>query len=49
MAYRNPYLKESQWGWAIDPLGLRISLNQIYDRYRLPMFIVENGLGLWIP
>ena len=33
MAYRNPYLKESQWGWAIDPLGLRISLNQIYDRY----------------
>jgi 6-phospho-beta-glucosidase len=45
MAYRNPYLKESQWGWAIDPLGLRISLNQIYDRYRLPMFIVENGFG----
>lgn len=45
MAYRNPYLKESQWGWAIDPLGLRISLNQIYDRYHLPMFIVENGFG----
>jgi 6-phospho-beta-glucosidase len=45
MAYRNPYLKESQWGWAIDPLGLRISLNQIYDRYRLPMCIVENGFG----
>ena len=45
MAYRNPYLKESEWGWAIDPLGLRISLNQIYDRYQLPMFIVENGFG----
>lgn len=45
MAYRNPYLKESEWGWAVDPLGLRISLNQIYDRYHLPMFIVENGFG----
>ena len=45
MACRNPYLKESEWGWAIDPLGLRISLNQIYDRYRLPVFIVENGFG----
>lgn len=45
MAYRNPYLKQSEWGWAVDPLGLRISLNQIYDRYRLPMFIVENGFG----
>lgn len=44
-AYRNPYLKESAWGWAVDPLGLRISLNQIYDRYHLPMFIVENGFG----
>ncbi len=45
MAYRNPYLKESEWGWAVDPLGLRISLNQIYDRYQLPLFIVENGFG----
>lgn len=45
MACRNPYLKESEWGWAVDPLGLRISLNQIYDRYHLPMFVVENGFG----
>lgn len=45
MAHRNPYLKESEWGWAIDPLGLRISLNQIYDRFRLPVFVVENGFG----
>lgn len=45
MAYKNPYLEVSEWGWAIDPLGLRISLNQIYDRYHLPMFIVENGFG----
>ena len=45
IAYRNPYLKESEWGWAVDPLGLRISLNQIYDRYQLPLFIVENGFG----
>ncbi|WP_143319490.1 6-phospho-beta-glucosidase [Clostridium sp. HBUAS56010] len=42
---KNPYLKESQWGWAIDPLGLRITLNSIYDRYEKPLFIVENGLG----
>lgn len=38
MACRNPYLKELEWGRAIDPPGLRIALNQIYDRYRLPMF-----------
>ena len=41
----NPYIEYSDWGWGIDPLGLRITLNQIYDRYRKPMFIVENGLG----
>lgn len=41
----NPYLKSSEWGWQIDPLGLRITLNQLYDRYRKPLFIVENGLG----
>ena len=42
---RNPYLKASDWGWQIDPLGLRIALNQIYDRYQMPLFVVENGLG----
>lgn len=42
---RNPYLKASEWGWQIDPLGLRIVLNNLYDRYQLPLFIVENGLG----
>lgn len=42
---RNPYLKESEWGWQVDPLGLRITLNSIYDRYQKPLFIVENGLG----
>ena len=41
----NPYLKASQWGWQIDPVGLRIVLNQFYDRYQKPLFIVENGLG----
>ncbi len=35
----------SQWGWPIDPLGLRITLNALYDRYQKPLFIVENGLG----
>lgn len=41
----NPYLKESEWGWQIDPQGLRYLLNQYYDRYQKPLFIVENGLG----
>lgn len=42
---KNPYLASSQWGWPIDPLGLRITLNEVYDRYQKPLFIVENGLG----
>lgn len=42
---KNPYLSASEWGWQIDPLGLRITLNTIWDRYQKPMFIVENGLG----
>ena len=42
---KNPYLESSEWGWQIDPLGLRITLNTIWDRYQKPMFIVENGLG----
>lgn len=42
---KNPYLEESEWGWQIDPLGLRITMNDIYDRYQKPLFIVENGLG----
>ena len=41
----NPYLKSSEWGWQIDPLGLRITMNELYDRYQKPLFIVENGLG----
>lgn len=41
----NPYLKSSEWGWQIDPLGLRITINTMYDRYQKPVFIVENGLG----
>src|SRR5699024_5873613 len=41
----NPYLKASEWGWQIDPLGLRLTLNVLYDRYRKPLFIVENGMG----
>jgi len=41
----NPYLKASEWGWPIDPIGLRIALNQIYDRYQIPVMVVENGLG----
>lgn len=41
----NPYLKLEPWGRFIDPLGLRITMNDIYDRYQKPLFIVENGLG----
>lgn len=41
----NPYLKASEWGWQIDPKGLRYVLNYYYDRYQKPLFIVENGLG----
>lgn len=42
---RNPHLQASEWGWQIDPLGLRITMNSLYDRYQKPLFIVENGLG----
>ncbi|MDN6029442.1 MAG: 6-phospho-beta-glucosidase [Lactococcus plantarum] len=42
---KNPYLPTSQWGWQIDPQGLRITLNSLWDRYQKPLFIVENGLG----
>ncbi|MCL2601313.1 MAG: 6-phospho-beta-glucosidase [Treponema sp.] len=44
-AVRNPYIKTSEWGWQIDPKGLRIALNFLHDRYQKPLFIVENGLG----
>ncbi|MDQ0362058.1 glycoside hydrolase family 1 protein [Breznakia pachnodae] len=43
----NPNLKASDWGWQIDPIGLRIALNEIYDRYQLPIYVVENGLGAY--
>lgn len=42
---KNPYLECSQWGWPIDPMGFRITLNTLYDRYQKPLFVVENGLG----
>ena len=42
---KNPYLQASDWGWQIDPDGLRYSLNEIYERYRIPIMVVENGLG----
>ena len=42
---KNPHLASSEWGWQIDPLGLRITINSLYDRYQKPLFIVENGLG----
>ncbi|MFQ6793058.1 MAG: family 1 glycosylhydrolase [Thomasclavelia sp.] len=45
LAIKNPYIPSSDWGWQIDPIGLRVSMVDLYDRYRKPLFIVENGLG----
>ena len=42
---KNPYLEMSEFGWTIDPTGLRITLKQLYDRYEMPIYIVENGFG----
>lgn len=41
----NPYVKASEWGWQIDPVGLRYTLNELYNRYQIPLMVVENGLG----
>lgn len=42
---KNPYCEESEWGWTIDPIGIRYTLNFLQERYHKPLFIVENGLG----
>lgn len=44
---KNPYLGMTDWGWQIDPKGLRIALIDLYDRYRLPLFVVESGVGAY--
>ncbi|HBK0951449.1 TPA: 6-phospho-beta-glucosidase [Escherichia coli] len=43
----NPYVKASDWGWQIDPVGLRYALCELYERYQKPLFIVENGFGAY--
>ncbi len=45
MRIANPYLQTSEWGWQLDPVGFRYTLNLLYDRYHKPIFVVENGLG----
>lgn len=45
--YRNEHLVENKWGWPIDPQGLRFSLNLFYDRYQIPIMVVENGIGAY--
>ena len=45
LSLRHPYVKTSDWGWQIDPIGLRYALNLLYERYQVPLFIVENGFG----
>lgn len=47
MGAKNPYLKTSDWGWQVDPKGLRYTLNEIYGRYQIPLMVVENGLGAY--
>jgi 6-phospho-beta-glucosidase len=42
---KNPYLAISDWGWQIDPQGIRVAANQLYDRYQLPILVAENGVG----
>ncbi|MDR4949968.1 glycoside hydrolase family 1 protein [Neobacillus cucumis] len=42
---KNPYLPTSEWGWQVDPVGFRVALIDLYDRYRIPLFVVENGIG----
>ena len=44
---KNPYLESSDWGWQIDPKGLRVALNELYARYQIPLMVVENGLGAY--
>jgi beta-glucosidase/6-phospho-beta-glucosidase/beta-galactosidase len=44
----NPHVKASDWGWQIDPVGLRYALCELYERYQKPLFIVENGFGATI-
>lgn len=44
---KNPFLEASDWGWQIDPTGLRIALNDLYGRYQVPLFVVESGLGAY--
>lgn len=43
----NPYIEKSEWGWPVDPEGLRYALNDLYRTYQKPLFIVENGLGAY--
>jgi len=43
---KNPYLESSEWGWQVDPVGLRITLEKLYDRYQVPLLVAENGIGL---
>ncbi|MEK3758224.1 family 1 glycosylhydrolase [Paenibacillus sp. FSL P4-0338] len=44
---KNPYLPLSEWGWQIDPIGLRLTMNNLYNRYQIPLYVVENGIGAY--
>lgn len=42
----NPHLETTEWNWQIDPVGMRDILNKIYNRYKCPIFPIENGIGV---
>ncbi|WP_342269247.1 glycoside hydrolase family 1 protein [Spiroplasma endosymbiont of Aspidapion aeneum] len=42
---KNKFLKTTQFGWEIDPIGFRITLRDVWDRYHLPIVITECGIG----
>ena len=45
LGLENPYLEKSEWGWQIDPVGFRYFMHLLYDRYNIPLLVIENGLG----
>lgn len=47
VSVKNPFLEQTKWGWTLDADGFRIAINELYDRYRIPLFVAENGLGAY--
>ena len=41
----NPWVGKTPYGWVVDPVGLRLTLRKVCERYGLPILITENGMG----